>query len=59
MTAKRIIASEPAASDLDVLTCSFEVLLAIAQQMPPERFEQIKAARPDFAAWINQLRKQE
>lgn len=40
----------------DVMTCDFETLLALEQQMPPERFEQIKAARPDFAEWLNRLR---
>lgn len=53
--------SEGLASDrhLDVLTCDFETLLAIAQQMPPERFEQIKIERPDFVTWLNRLRANE
>jgi hypothetical protein len=47
----------PAQRDpLDVMTCDFETLLALAEQMPSERFEQIKHARPDFAAWLDQRR---
>jgi hypothetical protein len=47
----------PAQSEfLDVLTCDFETLMALAEQMPSERFEQIKQARPDFAAWLDQRR---
>ena len=33
--------------------CDFETLLALAEQMPPERFEQLKVERPDFAAWLD------
>ncbi len=33
--------------------CDFETLLALADQMPRERFEQIKTEQPDFAAWLN------
>lgn len=57
MTAKCGVASaiEPP-TDLDVSTCSFELLLAIQGQMPAERFEQIKIERPDFAEWLNRLR---
>lgn len=36
----------------DVMTCDFETLFAIADQMPRERLEQIKLARPDFAEWL-------
>lgn len=44
---------------LDVMTCDFETLLALEDQMPRERFDQIKAARPNFAAWLNRLRTKE
>ncbi len=37
---------------MDVMTCDFDTLLALAEQMPSERFEQIKVARPEFAAWL-------
>lgn len=40
----------------NVMTCDFETLLALADQMPAERFEQIKVARPDFAEWLRRLR---
>ena len=33
--------------------CDFETLLALAEQMPRERFEQIKITRPNFAAWLD------
>ena len=38
------------------MTCGFETLLALEDQVPLERFEQIKLARPDFAAWLDQRR---
>ncbi len=34
--------------------CDFETLVALADQMPRERFEQIKVERPDFARWLNE-----
>ncbi len=36
--------------------CDFDTLLALAEQMPPERFEQLKVERPDFAAWLQSRR---
>lgn len=47
------------ASDLDVMNCDFEMLLCLEDQMPRERFEQIKAVRPDFGEWLSRLRTQE
>ena len=35
-----------------VSDCSFETLLALADQMPRERFEQIRVERPDFDRWL-------
>lgn len=40
----------------DVMTCSFETLLALEDQMPRDTFERIKIERPDFAAWLNARR---
>lgn len=39
---------------LDVMTCDLETLLALADQMPRERWEQIKVARPDLAQWLRE-----
>ncbi len=41
---------------MDVMTCDFATLLALADQMPRERFEQIKSDRPDFARWLDERR---
>ena len=41
---------------VDVYTCDFETLLALEEQMPPERFEQLKIERPDFAEWLERRR---
>jgi hypothetical protein len=41
---------------MDVMTCDFETLLALEEQMPSERFEQLKIDRPDFAQWLNAKR---
>jgi hypothetical protein len=44
------------ADELDVMTCAFETLLALEDQMPRERWEQIKISRPDFARWLDARR---
>lgn len=43
--------------EADVMTCSFETLLALEDQMSRERFEQLKIARQDFAAWLGERRQ--
>jgi hypothetical protein len=42
---------------MDVMTCNFETLVALEDQMPRERFEQIKDERPDFALWLDRRRR--
>jgi hypothetical protein len=42
---------------MDVMTCDFQTLASLEDQMPRERFEQIKRERPDFAAWLNERRR--
>lgn len=37
-----------------VSDCNFETLLALADQMPRERFEQLRTERPDFDRWLTQ-----
>jgi hypothetical protein len=43
-------------TELSVCDCDFLTLLALEDQMPRERFEQIKVERPDFAQWLEQRR---
>jgi len=38
----------------DVMTCGFDRLLELRDQVPPERFEAIRQARPDFNAWLRE-----
>ena len=38
---------------MHVNDCDYETLLALADQMPRERFDQIKEERPDFSAWLD------
>ena len=42
---------------ISTLTCDFETLLALEDQMSRERFEQIKQERLDFALWLNEQRQ--
>lgn len=42
---------------MDINTCDFETLAALEDQMPRERFEQIKQERPDFARWLDERRR--
>jgi hypothetical protein len=38
---------------MHVNDCDYETLLALADQMSCERFNQIKLERPEFAAWLD------
>jgi hypothetical protein len=45
---------------VSVLTCDFETLLALADQMPPGRFESVVSERADrelFQRWLEARRQ--